>query len=738
MSSHPILNAIFQTSYQLISSNLTIKDQPFIVKNGLISSSTFDFLSEEFKLHPINNIDSNSSFLKSIDKLYSLPVNETVFTSIYVLRNLIYNYLCSSHKTPLFSYNKDKVSSLIKKINKCKNKKVTITMTSCKRLDLFSKTVNSMIECITDLEDHIYDWIVVDDNSSESDRNEIKKLYPFINLIAKTPEDKGHPKSMNIIIKNLYTPYQFHIEDDWEFFIHKPYCKLLIDQFSYDSSIKQVLVNINYTEDQISANPIKGSEMIYNNNNNKRLFIHRYFTGKQLEEENRKLNAPNCMYWPHYSFRVGMTDTSIYKKLGEYSLTDQHFEREYGFRFVAANYKTSFLDGIFCTHIGRRTYERDTDKKNAYDLNNEIQFGELKDQDDSFIDNNIDLSTVIEINVINLERRIDRLISFFNKHQHLGLPFRVFNAIDGKKLEPCSKIQTLCSTGDYNYRRGIIGCALSHIQLWQNFIKDARLHYLIVLEDDVTLTKYFPQKLYNILSNNKPNSAQEFELLFLHYNPYLNYRYNKLYMQYSSVEIEIKTTEESMMQNMGSGAAYILTKQGAKKLLTHINKNGLYHAIDWVMMKAGLKTGYTSPMLAFAECIQTGSLDTDIQNIYESVQFDHWNHYELNRWKTKLNSLVSIEDNINNNYLSFIGIDQDQVNNNEDNKIIIIQNLTSSLLMSIDKVIVTGIENLEMIKNMKLPYTWYMTKSCIFIIPFKYVDEDILNNIVLNDNKLLI
>ena len=74
----------------------------------------------------------------------------------------------------------------IEKVNYLLNRKqrdfpqVTLTMTTCKRYDLFEKTINSILNCF-DLE-QIDFWICVDDNSSEEDRNKMKELYPFFNF----------------------------------------------------------------------------------------------------------------------------------------------------------------------------------------------------------------------------------------------------------------------------------------------------------------------------------------------------------------------------------------------------------------------------------------------------------------------------------------------------------------------------------------------------------------------------
>ena len=99
---------------------------------------------------------------------------------------------------------------------------ITFTITTCKRYDLFEKTINSFLNCCMDL--HMIDrWFCIDDNSSEEDREKMKKNYPFFEFYFKGKQDKGHSRSMNIIKKNVKTPYIFHMEDDWKFFKKRNY-----------------------------------------------------------------------------------------------------------------------------------------------------------------------------------------------------------------------------------------------------------------------------------------------------------------------------------------------------------------------------------------------------------------------------------------------------------------------------------------------------------------------------------
>ena len=52
---------------------------------------------------------------------------------------------------------------------------VLLTMTTCKRFDLFEQTVNSILHHWTDL-DQVDAWFCVDDNSSEEHKKQMKVL----------------------------------------------------------------------------------------------------------------------------------------------------------------------------------------------------------------------------------------------------------------------------------------------------------------------------------------------------------------------------------------------------------------------------------------------------------------------------------------------------------------------------------------------------------------------------------
>ena len=70
-------------------------------------------------------------------------------------------------------YNKINISNYILKPLENKNKvSIFLSMTTCKRYDLFEKTVNSILSQWLDCNKIDY-WFVVDDNSNNDDKNKI-------------------------------------------------------------------------------------------------------------------------------------------------------------------------------------------------------------------------------------------------------------------------------------------------------------------------------------------------------------------------------------------------------------------------------------------------------------------------------------------------------------------------------------------------------------------------------------
>jgi GR25 family glycosyltransferase involved in LPS biosynthesis len=735
-----------------------------------------------------------TSIYKLFDKLFQPSIPEQLFRCLYILKNIISDHIAKSHTYPLIPYENRQVD-----LSRRANKEITVTMTTCKRFDLFERTINSFLKCVLDWEQHVAEFVVIDDQSSPDDIKKIKELYPFIRLIQKTTSEKGHPRSMNLLIPEVFTRYHLHLEDDWEFFESRSYCSELlsiIKKYNYG----QVLININYTEDQKTANSIWGGTYIHDNEHSH--VLHRHYTGMDLDLQNKLLQAPNSMYWPHFSFRVGLTDTMIYSVIGPFNESAQHFEMEYAYRYVEKGFKTAFLPGIFCTHIGRRTYERESTKLNAYDLNKEQQFGQspkeekklttltesinnkgekvidksttlpstkeisnyhLKKQEDTNQKKEVvinkkdnkqnevkeinkevnkevnifDISKFCETYIINLKRRPDRLVSFFKRNPNLP-PLHIFEAVDGKSLKPSITIQKLFETGDYNFRKGIIGCALSHIQLWKKCAADFSTDLFLIIEDDVTTTHNFTEKLLYLIDQH----YGKFDLMFLHYNQYPEHYSEKEISQFTIPTSKIWSTEESIKRNMGSGAAYLLTKQGAINLLNHINKYGVYNAIDWVMFKCDTnRIMYSSPVLAMAPCFQNGGCDSDIQTIYDKIDCTSCLLDEIKSWKEilKCKGFTSSNPDKVIDFLKSSGIDTstykvDKVKTNSTSNFLVETSIDPTDKRLLHNVVLTKIKSFPS----HLAYVTYTIGSVTFIVPHHLCNEEFLERVPLFTNRMVV
>jgi GR25 family glycosyltransferase involved in LPS biosynthesis len=369
------------------------------------------------------------------------------------------------------------------------NPTVFLSFTTCKRLDLFKETLNSFIRHCSDVSLIDY-WYCVDDNSSEEDRKEMKRLYPWIEYYDKSLSEKGHRKSMNLIydkLKELKPIYWIHMEDDFLFHHKMPYIKAGIQGLKELSglNVKQIVFNCNYAE-TVRHYWIKGEIYLSSSPN---YTLHKY-------SKESILHYMNCHYWPNYSFRPSIVDVSTILNLGNFDSDNTFFEIDYANKWTNANYRTGFLNRITSRHIGRLTHERDDPTVlNAYKMNQEDQF---------CISNN---KNVGKIYLINLDRRNDRLAYM---KSNLIMTYERFSAIDGNILNEYSEFSDLLKVIDKKICIfGEIGCKLSHYAIWQK-IKENTL----ILEDDVILTESSISR-YEDMYNKLKNITSDWDIIYV-------------------------------------------------------------------------------------------------------------------------------------------------------------------------------------------------------------------------------
>ena len=85
----------------------------------------------------------------------------------------------------------------------------------------------------------------------------------------------------------------------------------------------------------------------------------------------------------------------------------------------------------------------------------------LKDNYNKNIDN------THKIKIINLKRRVDRKEAMVKKLKENNIQqYDFIEAVDGMRLNPTKELNDLFKGNDFDSRRGFIGCALTHYNLF--------------------------------------------------------------------------------------------------------------------------------------------------------------------------------------------------------------------------------------------------------------------------------
>ena len=266
---------------------------------------------------------------------------------LYVKKNMI-------GENNLLSVKIDKI--LDNKINKEKSN-LTFTITTCKRLDLFKETINMFILNCQDV--HLIDeWVCIDDNSSPEDRAEMIKLYPFFNFYMKNEKNKGHAKSMNILLDIVKTDYVVHFEDDW----------LLKDRFSIIEYLTELQ---KHNFDQIILRWIGGQHPLFSVDNKfniknyvynpNHMWIDKLSLNKDYIEENgfsreKIYDEKDYWWWPGFSLNPSIFNITKFKKKVGYFREDiipGLFEFDYALRANSHNMMIGFIE-LDIKHLGEQ------------------------------------------------------------------------------------------------------------------------------------------------------------------------------------------------------------------------------------------------------------------------------------------------------------------------------------------------------------------------------------------------
>ena len=176
------------------------------------------------------------------------------------------------------------------------------------------------------------------------------------------------------------------------------------------------------------------------------------------------------------------------------------------------------------------------------------------------------------IKVINLKKRDDRKTHMTQQLARENITkYEFIEAIDGNDLTESEEIRLLFEGNNFNYRKGIIGCALSHVKLWKELAEDVANDYYVVLEDDLELSPGFKEKLKLHCKIFEEKKLEHLSLGVFECN----------YTDQDKIATsDINIFEKDAYKFWNVAFAYIISKDAAIKMVSHINKCSIKCAID--------------------------------------------------------------------------------------------------------------------------------------------------------------
>ena len=223
--------------------------------------------------------------------------------------------------------------------------------------------------------------------------------------------------------------------------------------------------------------------------------------------------------------------------------------------------------------------------------------------------------------VINLDKRTDRYQSFSEFHGYMSSKVKRHSATYGLELKMTPEIKHLFRNNDFKWKKAVMGCAISHNQIWQRLAQNPDdKHSCLILEDDV---RFYPKwmdvwsqaaplipddadiiYLGGILPPNKPAFVNAIELVNMHFA--------------KVVPNEIFSPGNPRRYFHSCNYAYIMFARGAKKLAKIIEERGIFTSGDHMIVNHMdlLNVYFIHPIVA--GCFQ------DIDPIYQKSQFNNF------------------------------------------------------------------------------------------------------------------
>lgn len=119
--------------------------------------------------------------------------------------------------------------------------------------------------------------------------------------------------------------------------------------------------------------------------------------------------------------------------------------------------------------------------------------------------------------VISLDSHPEKYATFLARNSRDDLSFTKFTAVDGKTLNQDYLIANGVISSDLEYKLGALGCALSHLSLWELAVETNSIIH--IAEDDAIFRHDLGNHMHQVLGSDAIN---DFDVIFWGFNRDLN------------------------------------------------------------------------------------------------------------------------------------------------------------------------------------------------------------------------
>ena len=236
--------------------------------------------------------------------------------------------------------------------------------------------------------------------------------------------------------------------------------------------------------------------------------------------------------------------------------------------------------------------------------------------------------------VINLDTRPDRWKKLMDAEPYLEPLVERIPGVNGKTLVMNPSIYHLFNKNEFQWKKSIIGCNMSHISVWSKIAVATEGNYFLVLEDDVRFQKGWMDQWKQCLSSIPADA----DLLYLGgvlppnkaALPLASQKYND---HWSFIQPNTLFSPVPIPVFHFCAYSYILTRAGAQKLMSYMfeSEKKSFTVSDHLLghPSVGLKKYFTNPLLSY--CFQeedTNYVNSQFNDLHREDTFDSdiWNN----------------------------------------------------------------------------------------------------------------